>query len=105
MYLKGEGVASKDNEKALEWFQKSSSCSNLEAKFILGQMYKAGCGCIPDNGAAFRYLESAAKKGHKGAQILLGNMYLKGEGVRASKSDAEDWFAIADGKKPLSSKV
>ncbi|MBR4181283.1 MAG: sel1 repeat family protein [Candidatus Methanomethylophilaceae archaeon] len=51
--------------------------------------------------SAFRHLESAAKKGHKGAQILLGNMYLKGEGVRSNKAMAEHWYNVADGKESL----
>ncbi|MBR4227402.1 MAG: sel1 repeat family protein [Candidatus Methanomethylophilaceae archaeon] len=102
MYLRGEGTDHPDNSKAFMWVKKAASNSNLEATFLLGQMYKAGCGCTIDLDLAFINLESAALKGHRGAQILLGNMYLKGEGVRANKSTAEHWFRVADGKEPIS---
>jgi TPR repeat protein len=101
MYLRGEGLLAPDEEKAFKWVEKAALHSNVEAKFILGQMYRTGCGCDVEMASAFRHLESAAKKGHKGAQILLGNMYLKGEGVRSNKAMAEHWYNVADGKESL----
>ena len=102
MYLKGEGVTSPNATTAFKWIEKAALNYNVEAMFILGQMYRSGCGCEKDAASAFRFLESAARKGHRGAQILLGNMYIKGEGIRTNRAMADRWYSVADGKTPLS---
>ena len=76
----------------------SAKNGNIEAMFILGQLYKSGAGVEKDQKQSVRWLSSAAINGHKGAQILLGDMYETGDGVDMDHEEAGRWYDMADDK-------
>jgi TPR repeat protein len=52
-------------------------------------------GVRKDEQQAFKSFHKASKQGHGGAKAVLGRWYLLGEGVRADKQIAEQYFTQA----------
>ena len=74
IYEEGRGVP-KDEQKALEWFEKAVKWGNAFAKNDLGKMYAEGRGVPQDVKKAVELFEKAAEKGYAEAQFQLGKMY------------------------------
>lgn len=63
----------KDDEKALEWLNKSAAHGVIEAQALLGEIYKTGTnGVEKDETISRSWYEKAADKGHPVAQYNMG---------------------------------
>ena len=91
IYDYGKGT-SKNIEKAVYWYQKSSSQGNPKAMYNLAYMYSHGEGVEKDLQKAFELYSQAAQKGLPMAQYNLALIYRKGKGVRKDDQKAFEWF-------------
>lgn len=115
MYLKGQGVKP-DRRKAIEWLktaaengndQAGSKLARIEknrqsfekmrkqadggdsrAQYETGMMLLSGKGTDIDPDSALRWLEEAARQGHKKAITRLGILYFKGDAVAGNPQRA-----------------
>ena len=65
------------------------------AQYILGWMYRFGCGVKEDKAEAVNWYRKAAEQGYAVAQNNLGFMYSNGEGVKEDDAEAVKWFRKA----------
>ncbi len=79
-YHNGEG-ASKDYEKAMQWFRKAAEQDHVTAQFFLGSMSDKGKGTPRNYAQAVCWYRKAAEQGDVAAQHHLGLMYAYGRGV------------------------
>ena len=70
MYHSGDGVT-KDDAKAVEWYQKAASHGHAGAQFNLGAMYYSGYGVAKDEAKAVEWWQKAAAQGNEAAQESL----------------------------------
>lgn len=77
MYYEAEYV-SKDNLKALEWYQKSAEQKNPEGMAHLGKIYSCGISIPPDQEKGMALLQESAKMECYAAWIILALMHLNG---------------------------
>lgn len=94
MYFNGEGVT-KDNGKAIEWYQKAAIQGEASGQYRLGWMYFQGEGVTKDDSKAVEWYQKAAMQGLAKAQNKLGWMYFEGEGVPKDEAKAAMWLQKA----------
>jgi len=70
MYHSGDGVT-KDDAKAVEWYQKAAERGNAFAQYNLGVMYDKGEGVTRDATKAVEWWQKAAAQGNEAAQESL----------------------------------
>ena len=70
MYYNGDGIT-KDDAKAVEWYQKASEQGNVFAQYKLGEMYDKGEGVPRDAAKAVEWWQKAAAQGNDAAQESL----------------------------------
>ena len=68
---------------------------NADAQFNLGLMYAKGNGVEPDQKAAVKWWQRAAKQGQAMAQFNLGLKYADGDGVKQDFKEAVKWYQKA----------
>lgn len=90
----GRGV-SRDNTKAVHWYNKAADQGHTDAQLFLGSMYDHGIGVAQDPTEAARWYRKAADQGNNTAQYLLGSAYYGGRGVGKNDIEAERWFRKA----------
>jgi len=76
-YQQGIGVT-KNNEKAVSWYEKAARSNYAAAQFNLGLLYQKGMGVMHDESQAVAWYSKAAKQGHALAQNNLGVLLQKG---------------------------
>ena len=91
MYSNGIGVE-KDEEKAFEWYKKSTKLNYAPAQFALAWIYFNGIGVEKDEEKAFEWYEKSAKLNFAPAQFALAGMYLNGIGVEKDEEKAFEWY-------------
>ena len=99
-YLNGVDF-SKDEKKAVEWFQKAANQNNDKGQYRLGYCYQKGIGISQDKAKAASLYELSTNQGNKDAMAALSKMYLNGDGVPQNLSKALHWQEILafDGDK------
>ena len=99
-YLNGDQI-SKDEKKAVEWFQKAANQNNDKGLYRLGYCYQKGIGIGQDKTKAAALYEQASNKGNIEAMAALSKMYLDGDGVPKDLPKALRWQEILafDGDK------
>ena len=105
-YLKGNGVE-KNEEEAYKWIYRAYKDGDMDAAYVISQLYSTGIGINEDVSAAFKILVEAASRGSsealeklktKGtdgdvnAQYELGKMYYK---YKKNTQEAVKWFRLA----------
>ncbi|RHZ83587.1 hypothetical protein Glove_91g45 [Diversispora epigaea] len=91
LYLFGTGVT-KDEEKAFQWFLKSSEGGNHFGQYSLGTCYYEGIGITKDEEKAFQWSLKSAEGGNSHGQCLLGDCYQLGIGTLKDEEKAFRWF-------------
>ena len=109
MYENGREV-SKNEEKAIEWYQKAAEQGHEEAleclqsvtdranandQYNLGMMFYNGEGAPQDYKKAAEWFQKSAEQGYADAQCDLGWMYYNGEGVARDYKKAAEWYQKA----------
>ncbi len=95
MYFKGFGT-SVDNQKAAEYFEKSSELGNQYAKRLLALEYISGKNFEQDIDKGISLLTECADSGDAFSCYKLGNLYLKGEIVNQDLDKAEKYLLSAE---------
>jgi uncharacterized protein len=91
-YFKGYGVA-KNSEQGLFWLSKAVSLKDVNAVYLLAQIYYFGMyGINHDTSKAAELYLNAAKKGHVIAQFQMGSIYFSGNGLKKDISEAVYWY-------------
>ncbi len=67
----------------------------MEAQFVLGQMYRKGLGVDKDGGEALKWAQLAANQGHQDAQYYMGLTHHFGFGLRKDPQKAAEWYKRA----------
>lgn len=74
LYETGQGVSSKDYQKAMHWYVKAKD-KDVEANVLIGQLYEKGRGVEKDSATAMTWYEKGAEAGSSWGQLKLGNIY------------------------------
>jgi TPR repeat protein len=90
--------ASKDNDKAREWYEKAADKGSVDAMVSLGVLYANGQGVAQDYAKARQWYQKAADKGSADAMYKLGNLYDDGHGVAQDFAKAREWYQKAADK-------
>lgn len=77
MYYNGDGTT-KDDAKAVEWYQKAAGRGNAFAQFNIGVMYDKGEGVPKDAAKAVEWWQKAAAQGNEAAQESLKHLAANG---------------------------
>lgn len=96
LYEAGDGVT-KDIEQAIKWYEKAATQDHDEAQLALALHYLEDLEDVPE---ALTLLEKSAKQGNAIAQYRLGLLYLGEADIKADKSKAWYYFAMAANKVP-----
>jgi TPR repeat protein len=72
MYENGHGVT-KDEAKAVEWYQKSAEQGHDSAQLLLGNMYEFGKGVAKDEATAMKWYRKSAAQGNAEAQSKISS--------------------------------
>lgn len=97
MLLLGWG-GTRDEKKAIQWFEKAANQNFPEAQYNLALIYRKGVYGVPENVAiAINWLQKAADLGYAKAQYRLGWLLEKGqdEGVKKDLKQAAKWYLLA----------
>ncbi len=84
-----------DFNRALGFYQQVGQKGDVEAAYILGQMYQMGLGTDANEKIAAKWYQKAAEKGHPQAQVNLGVLYVTGKNSLQDFERAHMWFNIA----------
>lgn len=95
MYFKGFGT-SVDNQKAAEYFEKSSELGNQYVKRLLALEYISGKKFEQDIEKGISLLTECADSGDAFSCYKLGNLYLRGEFVNQDLDKAEKYLLSAE---------
>lgn len=93
-YLKGKGIT-KDETKAVYWFEQSAEQGSIEGQFSSARLYAKGRGIQKSDTKAAYWYEKAAQQGKMEAQFRLAHIYLEGRGVEQSDMKAFEWIESA----------
>ena len=91
----GEGGATRDLQKAINWFYQSANLGNRTAQYARGIAYHTGEGVAEDYDKALYWYEQAAKKNEHNAAFEAGMMYFNGEGITTNPTKAANYFKDA----------
>lgn len=78
-----EGFGDADDEKGVEWLQKSASKEHIQAYYELGCLYYTGAAepyIVENTEMAFKLFELAVKGDHTGAMFMLSELLITGDG-------------------------
>ncbi|HEZ7986809.1 MAG TPA: MobP3 family relaxase [Ruminococcus sp.] len=95
MYFKGFGT-SVDNQKAVEYFEKSAELGNQYAKRLLASEYISGKNFEQNIEKGISLLTECADSGDAFSCYKLGNLYLKGEIINQDLDKAEKYLLSAE---------
>ena len=95
MYFKGLGTLV-DNQKALEYFEKSAELGNQYAKRLLAFEYISGKNFEQNIEKGIALLTECADSGDAFSCYKLGNLYLKGETINQDLDKAEKYLLSAE---------
>ena len=87
-----------NQKESCRWGLIAAQSGNVEAQFILGEMYKSGstvCRLPKDDAQAAVWLRKAAEQGDMGAQEELAFLYDNGQGLPQDHSQADIWWRKA----------
>jgi localization factor PodJL len=84
-----------EHKRAAAWFREAAIAGLPEARFQLGQQYRAGRGIAANPLEAFIWTRSAAEQGLPQAQLAIGEAFERGLGVPAAPVEAYAWYALA----------
>ena len=93
-YHLGEGVP-KDEEKAVQWWEKAAENGNVSAQVSLGGVYSLGAGVPKNYAAAVRWWKKAAEQDDVTAEGNLGTAYGLGMGVPKDEVESVRWHTKA----------
>ena len=93
-YHLGEGVP-KDEEKAVQWWEKAAEHGNVFAQVRVGEVYSLGAGVPKNYTAAVRWWKKAAEQGDVTAEGNLGTAYGLGMGVPKDEVESVRWHTKA----------
>ena len=79
----------------VQGYRKAAEQGDVEARFMLGSMYRTGQGVSQEYNEAVKWFRMAAEQGASIAQFRLGHMYADGEGVRQDHNEAVKWLQMA----------
>lgn len=82
---------SKDNAKALQYFEKGASRGDLSSEYWVGKILLGGMNVPADKQQAIVYLLKAAEGGMPAAQTEIGTLYAEGNGVAKNIVQAAEW--------------
>ncbi len=92
MYFKGLGT-SVDNQKAVEYFEKSAELGNQYARRLLALKYISGGNIAKDTQKGISLLTECADNGDAFSCCKLGCLYLFGiDGIEKDKEKAVEWL-------------
>ena len=93
----GEGGLTKDEAKAVEWYQKAAEAGNAAAMNNLGYAYEYGKGGLTnDKAKAVEWYQKAAEAGEATAMYNLGFDYEHGKGgLTKDEAKAVEWYQKA----------
>ena len=96
-YEDGKGGLTKDEAKAVEWYQKAAEAGNARAMCNLGICYEYGQGGLTkDETKAVEWYQKAAEAGNARAMNRLGYAYEYGKGgLTKDETKAVEWFQKA----------
>ena len=96
-YSFGEGELTKDEAKAVEWYQKAAEAGNAYAMNMLNGYYALGKGGLTkDEAKALEWCKKAAEAGEASAMNNLGYAYEYGEGgLTKDEAKAVEWYQKA----------
>lgn len=94
MYYYGIGI-DEDNEKAAEWYKKSSDAGNLDASASLANMYINGIGVTKNESKGYQLYKLAADAEIPNGLAGLGLCYENGYGVAKIPYQATLWYRKA----------
>lgn len=80
---------------------------DMNAAYMLGNMYRTGSGVEQNEATAFKYYKKAADKNHVEAAYETGFAYTLGRGVRKDERTALHYFYVAaiNGKAPAAFEI
>lgn len=87
MYLQGEGVP-KNEDSAMEWYEKAAQSGSAEAQFRLAKLYAKR----RNYSEAFRFYDQAAAQNYSPALFRLGWVYETGRGVDQNVQKAFSYY-------------
>ena len=96
LYEAGDGVK-KDKELAIYWYEKAAAQEHDEAQLALALHYLED---LEDVSEAMILLEKSAQQGNATSQYRLGLLYLGESTIKADKTKAWYYFAMAANKIP-----
>lgn len=82
-------------ESAFPLLTEAAKSGNMEAYYLLAEMYYSGDGTKKNFDYAFELCSKAANAGNADAQFLLGMMYRLGRGTAKNIEKAKDWWSKA----------
>ena len=94
LYSEGHGVE-RDDDVALEWFQKSAAQGFVLAQANLGESYFVGDIVPQDYGQAAYWYALSAGGGDSESQFFMGKMLADGLGMPRDPARAHMWYSIA----------
>lgn len=91
-YSEGYCGFPRDQQKAMEWYQKAVEQNNARAQYNMGIQYEFGKGGIVDPKIAASWYQKSAEQGHAKAQANLADLYLDGNGVKQDINKGLYWL-------------
>lgn len=85
IYKNGAAGIPKDSKKAIAWYEKAATGGDLEAAFVLGNLYATGDGCRKDYEQAAKWYEKAAEKANAEAEHNAAVCYYRLAEARAEE--------------------
>jgi TPR repeat protein len=86
-YFRGEGVP-KDEEKAVEWMEKSANQGNSDAITSMGFFYSQGIGVEKSEAQAVEWFRKGAKAGSATCKLNLGLLLRQGKTIQTSGDES-----------------
>lgn len=87
--------AQQDYRRAYRMWLEQAEQGNLQAAFMISEMFATGRGTKQDPFKAMKWLRIAAEGGNANAQSELGNRYYHGNGVPRNFEQAIGWWQLA----------
>lgn len=91
IYLKGLDNVKKNPQKGINLLTELAESECTQAEYLLGKYYHNGKYVNKNDELAFKLINSAAQKYHKGAIEKLIKFYSKGIGTKKNKNKSEEW--------------
>ena len=95
-----EAYLAGDYPRAFGLFEPLAEEGDPLAQYSMANLYASGQGVAQDQAEAVRWLQRAARGGHRRAAVDLGNRYASGLGVERDLEEAAKWFEVAGNFSP-----